>query len=155
VWSSSREDLQGLSSKQEEADTRIVLHARDAKLRGYKQVNILCRDTDVLVLLLAHRQDLCDDIWMFSGTSRRKKSFQSIRSCYPKQSGSRYLHSMPSQGVIPPVSFRGLASQQPGKHLRVAHQICFKILAKKVPQVHPQFPMQRLLSVSSTTMAHG
>ena len=45
-WSSVREDLQGLSSSQEEADTRTVLHARDATLSGYKQVNVICRDTD-------------------------------------------------------------------------------------------------------------
>ena len=72
VWSSntSREDLQELSSDHEEADTRIVLHAKHAAAVGYKQ---LCRDTDVLVLLLAHREDLCEEIWMFSGTSRRKK----------------------------------------------------------------------------------
>ena len=54
VWSSdtSRQDVRELASDHEEADTRIVLHARDAAARGYKQVNILCRDTDVLVLLL-------------------------------------------------------------------------------------------------------
>ncbi|CAH3140279.1 unnamed protein product [Porites evermanni] len=61
VWSSdtSRQDIRQLASDHEEADTRIVLHARDAAARGYKQVNILCRDTDVLVLLLAHRERLC------------------------------------------------------------------------------------------------
>ena len=69
-WSSVREDLQGLSSSQEEADTRIVLHARDATLSG---VNVICRDTDVLVLLLAHKHNLCDEVWMFSGTSRKKR----------------------------------------------------------------------------------
>ena len=52
----SRESLQELSSDHEEANTRIVFHARDAAVRGYHQVNVLCRDTDVLVLLLAHRQ---------------------------------------------------------------------------------------------------
>ena len=54
VWSSdtSRQDVRELASDHEEADTRIVPHARDAAARGYKQVNILCRDTDVLVLLL-------------------------------------------------------------------------------------------------------
>ena len=54
VWSSDtlRQDVRELASDHEEADTRIVLHARDAAARGYKQVNILCRDTDVLVLLL-------------------------------------------------------------------------------------------------------
>ena len=51
VWSSdaSRESLQELSSDHEEADTRIVLHARDAAVRGYHQVNVFCRDTDVLM----------------------------------------------------------------------------------------------------------
>ena len=29
--------------------------------------------THVLVLLLAHREDLCHNIWMFSGTSKRKR----------------------------------------------------------------------------------
>ena len=71
VWSSyvSRESQQELSSDHEEADTRIVLHAREAAVRGYQQVNMLCRDPDVLVLLLAHRQDFFHEIWMFSGTS--------------------------------------------------------------------------------------
>ena len=60
VWLSdaSRESLQGLSSDNGDADTRIVLHAREAAVRGYQQVNVLCRDPDVLVLILAHRQDL-------------------------------------------------------------------------------------------------
>ena len=75
VWSSdtSRQDIRELASDHEEADTRIVLHARDAAARGYKQVNILCRDTDVLVLLLAHREQLCQEIWMFAGTSRQRR----------------------------------------------------------------------------------
>lgn len=68
VWSSymSREDFEGLASNHEEAITRIVPHARDATVRGYSQVSILYRDTDVIVLLLTHRED---HISMFSGTS--------------------------------------------------------------------------------------
>ena len=75
VWSSdtSRQDIRELASDHEEEDSRIVLHARDAAARGYKQVNILCRDTDVLVLLLAHREQLCQEIWMFAGTSRQRR----------------------------------------------------------------------------------
>ena len=75
MWSShaSRESLQGLSLDHEGADTRILLYASEAAVRGYQEVNVLCRDTDVLVLLLAHRQDLCQEIWMFSGTSRPKR----------------------------------------------------------------------------------
>ena len=75
VWSSdtSRQDIRELASDQEEADIRIVLHARDAAARGYNQVNILCRDTDVLVLLLAHREQLRQEIWMFAGTLRQRR----------------------------------------------------------------------------------
>ena len=69
----SKEDLRGLASNHKETDTRIVLHARDATVMGYSQVNVLCCDTDVLILLLAHRQVLCQDIWRFSGTSKRKR----------------------------------------------------------------------------------
>ena len=70
VWSSdtSRQDIRELASDQEEADTRKVLHSRDAEARGYNEVNILCCDADVLVLLLAHREQLCQEIWMFAGT---------------------------------------------------------------------------------------
>ena len=49
-------DFEGLASNLEEADSRIVLHARDATVRGYNQVNVLCPDTDFLVLLQAHRK---------------------------------------------------------------------------------------------------
>ena len=75
VWSSceTRNDFSGLASNHEEADTRIVLHARDATANGYEQVNVICRDTDVLILLLAHRELLCPTVWMFSGTFKRKK----------------------------------------------------------------------------------
>ena len=74
MWSSdtSQQDIRELASDHEQADTRIVLHAQDAAARGYKQVNILCRDTEVLVLLLAHREQLCQGIWMFAGTSRQR-----------------------------------------------------------------------------------
>ena len=49
VWSSdaSRESLQQLPRVRPQ-DTRIVLHARDAAVRGYYQVSLLCHDTDVL-----------------------------------------------------------------------------------------------------------
>ena len=65
VWSSdtSRQDIREPASDHEEADTRMV----------YKRVNILCLDTDVLVLLLAHREQLCQEIWMFVGTSRQRR----------------------------------------------------------------------------------
>lgn len=72
VWSSDHDD-----SGHEEADTKIVLHARDATVTGYKQVNVLCRDTYVLN---------CPLVWMFSETSKRKRyRYQFTRSHCPKR----------------------------------------------------------------------
>ena len=70
VWSSdaSRESLQEPSS-----DHELYSMTPDATVTGHQQVNVLCCGTDVLVLLLAHRQDFCQEIWMFSGTSRTKR----------------------------------------------------------------------------------
>ena len=72
TWSSIDRDVSGLESNKEEADTRIVLHAWDATLRGSQQINVLSRDTDVFLLLTAHKPWLCDVLWMFSGTTRKK-----------------------------------------------------------------------------------
>ena len=106
-WSSVREDLQGLSSSQEEADTRIVLHARDATLSGYKQVNVICRDTDVLVLLLAHKHNLCDEVWMFCGTSERSASSQSTELRFQKKRETPCWPFTRSQGATPQASSVG------------------------------------------------
>ena len=48
----------GLQSNQEEADTRIILHAAHAAEEGYSAVVILADDTDVLVLCLAFSADI-------------------------------------------------------------------------------------------------
>ncbi|XP_078368457.1 uncharacterized protein LOC144652292 [Oculina patagonica] len=72
VWSSTDRHLAGLASDHEEADTRILLYARDATIRGYQQINVVCRDTDVLVLLAAHLPELSPSVWIFTGTAKRK-----------------------------------------------------------------------------------
>ena len=43
---------------QEEADTRMLLHVKDAMNCGFKSVMIRTVDTDVVVLAVAHFQDL-------------------------------------------------------------------------------------------------
>ena len=45
-------DVNHLRANHEEADTRILLHIRDACNQGYARLVIECRDTDVLLLLL-------------------------------------------------------------------------------------------------------
>ena len=72
VWSSAPRDLSSLMSDHEEADTRIILHAKDATCKGFKQVNVISQDTDVLTLLIAHMPDLCEEVWMQTGTSIKR-----------------------------------------------------------------------------------
>ena len=39
-----------LSATHEEADTRILLHAKEVLMHGFERVVVVCRNTDVLVL---------------------------------------------------------------------------------------------------------
>ncbi|XP_041473687.1 uncharacterized protein LOC121422601 [Lytechinus variegatus] len=71
----SREDYttDGLQPcSHEEADTRILVHVKDAMNCGFKRAMIRTVDTDVVVLALAHFQDLPDieQLWMAFGTGK-------------------------------------------------------------------------------------
>lgn len=56
----------------EEADTRMLLHVKDAMNCGYKSVMIRTVDTDVVVLAVAHFQDLpnIQQLWIAFGTGK-------------------------------------------------------------------------------------
>ena len=54
VASRAVDDVSSLASNQEEADTRIVLHAIYAANNGSEKIVVRSPDTDVLVLLLHH-----------------------------------------------------------------------------------------------------
>lgn len=95
--------------------TRIVLHVRDAAVRGYQQVNVLCRDTDVLVLLLAHRQDLCQEIWMFSGTSRAKSYIPVHKISLPEEKRKSLLAFHAITGCDTTSQFAGIRKQSASK----------------------------------------
>ena len=45
-------DTDSLKSDHEDADTRIILHAKEASDTGYERLVICCKNTDVLVLLM-------------------------------------------------------------------------------------------------------
>ncbi|KAJ8338524.1 hypothetical protein SKAU_G00374900 [Synaphobranchus kaupii] len=51
-------EVAGLQSNQEEADTRIILHAAHATEEGYSAVAVTADDTDVLALCLAFSADI-------------------------------------------------------------------------------------------------
>ena len=151
MWSfdTSRQDVRELASDHEnEADTRIVLHARDAAARGYKQVNILCRDTDVIVLLLAHLEQLCQEIWMFSGSSRQRRyiPYQFAESRSPRRRGSRFRHFMPILAVIRQAS--SMVWERPSVHRKSSkmHLTSWNTLEKKakseltfLPKLKPSY----------------
>ena len=50
-----------LASSQEEADTKMLLHARDAKSNGATRLEIHSPDTDVLILCIRRYPLLCHD----------------------------------------------------------------------------------------------
>ena len=58
VFSTSRNNIPMLRANHEEADTRLILHAQDACLEGITRTVVICRDTDVRVLLLYFKGEL-------------------------------------------------------------------------------------------------
>ncbi|KAJ8320045.1 hypothetical protein KUTeg_001632 [Tegillarca granosa] len=71
--SSNKRDVYLLKATHEEANTRIVLHTYEACLQGYERTVVVCRDKDVLVLLLHSLQKLTIEVWFQTGTSKRRK----------------------------------------------------------------------------------
>ena len=65
-----------LDCSHEEADTRMILHTKDAINQGFHRVQVQCNDTDVLLLLVHFFGQLQVDVWMISGTAKQRK-------CYP------------------------------------------------------------------------
>ena len=66
--------IQHLRSEQEEADTRMLLHALDATQRGATSITIHSPDTDVLVLTLWVYKRLCPDTTVIVGTGGKRRS---------------------------------------------------------------------------------
>ena len=62
-----------LASNQEEADTKLILHATDAYRIGVSKIDIHSADTDVLVLCLGHFERLPDDTRFVTGSKQRRR----------------------------------------------------------------------------------
>ena len=65
-----------LQGNHEEADTRLVLHSCEAVSQGYKRVLVICRDTDVMLLLVHFIPAQTAEVWMIFGIAKKRK-------CYP------------------------------------------------------------------------
>ena len=62
-----------LQSNQEEADTKLLLHALDATASGATKINIYSPDTDVLVLCIRHYAELCENTTFVTIGSQKQK----------------------------------------------------------------------------------
>ena len=63
----TKRDMSYLKSDQEEADTKIVLHALDATANGATEIRIHSPDTNVFVLALRRYPDLCQNTVFVTG----------------------------------------------------------------------------------------
>ena len=70
---SNKLSVEHLSSTQEEADTRMILHAIDATERGATSLCIQSPDTDVLVLALWKYTSLCEETSLVVGTGAKRR----------------------------------------------------------------------------------
>lgn len=55
----------------EEADTRLMLHALDARLTGHRRIKIKTNDTDVVVLAISVAHEIqADELWLEYGSGK-------------------------------------------------------------------------------------
>ena len=64
-------DMQYLDSNQEEADTKLLLHAIDATVSGATRIDIVSPDAGMFVLTLRWHADLCEDTRFVTGRGQR------------------------------------------------------------------------------------
>ena len=62
-----------LESSQEEADTKLLLHAIDASTSGATSIDIISPDTDVFVLALIRFPELCQNTFFVTGRVPRHR----------------------------------------------------------------------------------
>ena len=72
LTSSNRSEMSNLAPcTHEEADTRLMIHALDASLRGHRRIKIITNDTDVIVLALSVVSTLpVDEFWITYGSGK-------------------------------------------------------------------------------------
>ena len=72
LTSSNRSEMSNLAPcTHEESDTRLMIQALDASLRGYRRIKIITNDTDVIVLALSVVSTLpVDEFWITYGSGK-------------------------------------------------------------------------------------
>ena len=62
-----------LRSRQEEADTKMLLHSVDSANHGATEINIHSPDTDVFILSLRRYPELCEETNFVTDTGQRRR----------------------------------------------------------------------------------
>ena len=109
----TQRDVRHLRSTQEEADTKIILHALNASAQGTTQLSIYSPDTDVLVLALRRYPDLCSNYCFVTGSSsRRVINLKSIADALgpTKTAALPALHALTGAHVTGSFSGKGKAT---------------------------------------------
>ena len=65
------EPVEDLFSKQEEADTRLLLHAKNPAHEGHSKIIIKSSDVDVEVIFIHHAKEISASLFILSGTKSR------------------------------------------------------------------------------------
>ena len=88
-----------LSCNHEEADTRIALHVSNTVRNSFNKLLVVCRDTDVLLLLLHFvGRNRGVETWMLGDTSKQRK-------CYPVHRIAQQLSQQVTDNIL---GFRAL-----------------------------------------------
>ena len=69
-------DKSYMNSDQEEADTKLILHAADATACGATWIDICSPDTDVFILAIRRYPELCINSNFVTGTSKNQRTIQ-------------------------------------------------------------------------------
>ena len=70
---SCRRDNLSLRANHEEAGTRLILHSCEAFKTGCEIIIVNSRDTDVMLLLLHFVSKEAREVWMISGTAKKRR----------------------------------------------------------------------------------
>ena len=127
----TQRDVRHLRSTQEEADTKIILHALDASAQGATELSIYSPETDVLVLALRRYPDLCSNSCFVTGTgsSRRVINLKSIADALgpTKTAALPAFHALTGADVTGSFSGKGKATCWDEFDNASTHHICRRL----------------------------
>ena len=108
----------------EEADTRVVLHSIS---NSADSLVVYARDTDILVLLLAHFEKMpCKNLWLKAGTYKKPKYFpiHELHQDLPKSQTESILAFHPITGCDSVSFCWSLKKNLLGKFLAITMNYC-------------------------------